>query len=66
MSHSVNKKTPTIISPPHPSPLPGFHQVCLLFYKKYFINYYSYKFIEKIMRFQRKTNFAFQLIAGRF
>ena len=36
MSHGVNKKAPTIVSP-HPSPLLGFHQ-CLLFYKQYFIN----------------------------
>ena len=26
------------LSAPHSSPLPGFHQVCLLFYKKYYIN----------------------------
>ena len=37
MSHGVNKKTPPIVSP-RPSHLPGFHQVCLLFYNKYFIN----------------------------
>ena len=35
--HDVNKKAPPIVSLPL-LPLPGFHQVCLLFYKKYFIN----------------------------
>ena len=37
MSHGVNKKAPPIVSP-RPSYLLGFHQVCLLFYNKYFIN----------------------------
>ena len=37
MSHGVNKKAPPIV-PSNPSPIPSFHQVCLLFYKKYFIN----------------------------
>ena len=56
------------LSPPplHPSPLPGFHQVCLLFYKKYFINYYSYKFIEKIMRFKEKQILPFNLLLVGF
>ena len=37
MSHGVNKKAPPIV-PSNPSPIPSFYQVCLLFYKKYFIN----------------------------
>ena len=40
MSHGVNKKAPPIVSP-HPSPLPGFVQVCLLFYNKNFLNLLS-------------------------
>ena len=37
MSHGVNKKAPPIIRS-NASLIPGFHQVYLLFYKKYFIN----------------------------
>ena len=40
MSHGVNKKAPPIVSR-HPSPLPGFLQVCLLFYNKNFLNLLS-------------------------
>ena len=36
MSHGVNKKAPLIISTAPPHEVPGFHQVYLLFYKKYF------------------------------
>ena len=36
MSHGVNMKTRPSVHPPF-SLLPGFHQVCLLFYNKYFI-----------------------------
>ena len=39
MSHGINKKAPPTVSPNHHPPTsPGFYQVCLLFYKKYFIN----------------------------
>ena len=37
MSHGINKETPTIVSP-HLSPLPDFHQVYLLFFRKYLMN----------------------------
>ena len=37
MSHGINKETPTVVSP-HLSPLPGFHQVYLLFFRKYLMN----------------------------
>ena len=33
MIHGVNKEAPLIVTP-LPQSLPGFHQVCLLFYKK--------------------------------
>ena len=39
MNHGVNKWGPPIVSP-NSSPLLGLHQVCLLFYKKYFIKYF--------------------------
>ena len=35
MSHGVHKKAPPIVSL---TDLPGFRQVCLLLYKKYFID----------------------------
>ena len=42
MCHGCNKKPSQIVftthPPPHPHPLPDFHQVCVSFYKKYFIN----------------------------
>ena len=68
LSHDVNKKAPTIFFL-QPSPLPGFHQVCLLIYKKYFINpflLWSNKLLQKIMLFQNKAKFFFQLTASRF
>ena len=37
MSHGVNKKAPQLSPLTFPS-LPGFHKICLLFYKEYFIN----------------------------
>ena len=64
MSHCVDKKAPLNVSP-HPSPLTDFHQVWLLFYKKYFINLLLLiRLLQKIMHFQSKTIF-FQLIVGR-
>ena len=37
INYDFNKKAPLIVSH-HPSLLPGFHQVYLLFHRKYFIN----------------------------
>ena len=45
VSHGVNKKACPIVSL-HPTPLPGFYPVCLLFYKKYFIKHF---FSDRIM-----------------
>ena len=56
------------VSLPPPCPLPGFRQVCLLFYKKCLINLLLLwsGYFRKIMHFWRKQDFFFKLIAGRF
>ena len=64
ISHGVNKEFSPV--PPTISlSLPGFHQVCLWFYKKYFINLLLIwsDDLRKIMRFQSEINFFFQVIA---
>ena len=64
MSHGMNKKTPPSASPYLYLP----YQVCLLFYKKCLINLLLLwsGYLWKIMHFQRKWEFFFQLIAGQF
>ena len=59
MNHGVNKRGPPIVSP-NSSSLLGLHQVCLLFYKKYFIKHFcSDQIIAKNNAFQIKTIFLF-------
>ena len=68
MRHGANEKTPPIVSPA-PPPIPGFHQVCFLFYKKYFINliFFWSDYLRKIRGFLKvKQFFFFQLKADRF
>ena len=54
----VLKEAPPIVSPPS-SLLPDFHQVCLLFCKKYFINllFCSDQIIEKNNAFSKQNSF---------
>ena len=61
MNQCISKKVPPIVSH-RTSPVPGFHQVCLLFYKKYFINlfllwsdYCKKKCIFKVKQFFLST-----------
>ena len=66
VSHGVNKKACPIVSH-HPTPLPGFHPVCLLFYKKYFIkHFFSDRIIAKNNAFSDQKKFFFKLIADQF
>ena len=64
MSHGVNRKVPSIVSP-DPSPLPGFHQVCC-FTRNTISTFFCFdQIIAKIMHFQGKTNFSFNsLLVG--
>ena len=65
MSHGVKKKAPWIVSP-QPSPLPGFNQVCLLFYKILYQPYLLWSNYCEDDAFSNKTIFSFNLFLVGF
>ena len=66
MSQGVNKKAPQIVFS-HLSSLPGFHQVCLLIYKKYFANPFLLSdYCKKQCIFKVKQCFSFNLLLVSF
>ena len=64
MNHGVKKKAPLIVSPP-PLPLTRFSPSLLVVLQEILYQPFALiRLLEKIMHFQWKTIFFFQLIAG--
>ena len=64
MNHGVKKKAPLIVSPP-PLPLTRFSPSLLVVLQEILYQPFALiRLLEKIMHFQCKTIFFFQLIAG--
>ena len=68
MSRGINKKAPTVISLTLPPNRISTRFVCWLTRNTLSTSFLlcSNKLLQKIMHFQSKTNFFFQIIAGRF
>ena len=65
MSHDVNKKASSIVSP-HPSLYQVFTRLVVLQEILYQSSFALIRLLQKIMHFQSKTIFFYQLIAGWF